>query len=240
MNCGGRHCVGVCRHCVGVCARLGGIAVSRGAILFLRLCDTTAKARDRCNASENTIKGCIASKIVFFSEICRKHFCSLQKRFLPRLTNKISAKNSFEQIFDSFHEVLWKFIFPKHSSKVLCRNLWANSWFLNFFSSCSLFFDQKTIFPKFPRKENHSYRWVIGLACVYALERACANFSTTAKQNHGCEREEKCNQRLTMGENPTHTPKNQPESIFFFPTSQVLMCWCVDDWCVVCWWHILC
>jgi hypothetical protein len=44
MNCGGRHCV-------GVCTRLGGIAVSTGAILVLR---------------QNTIKGCIASKIVFF------------------------------------------------------------------------------------------------------------------------------------------------------------------------------
>jgi hypothetical protein len=37
-------------------------------------------------------------------------------------------------------------------------------------------------------------------------------FSTITKQNHGSEREEKCNKRSTMGENPTKIP---PESIFF-------------------------
>jgi hypothetical protein len=38
-------------------------------------------------------------------------------------------------------------------------------------------------------------------------------FSTTAKQNHGSEHEEKCNQRSTMGENP---PKSTRKYFFFF------------------------
>jgi hypothetical protein len=37
-------------------------------------------------------------------------------------------------------------------------------------------------------------------------------FSTTAKQNHGSEREEKCNQKSTMGEN---SPKIHQKVVFF-------------------------